>query len=148
MLRTLLRLPSADALMLARAAALVGVTRVALWVVPYRWVQGALDPRRAWNAAPADPAEAARFRRRVVWAVGAAARRMLPKKPCLTQALVARWLLARGGQPAEMKIGVTFGDRRDLLAHAWLEQGGQVILGGADSPARYTPLRAVGAGAT
>lgn len=140
MLRTLFRLPAPDALMLAAAVAMVAGTRWALWALPYRWVSSALEPGRVWRQGPRDALKGARYRRRVIWAVSAASRRLLPKKPCLTQALVARWLLALGGHSAELRIGVALGERRELLAHAWLEQAGHVILGGNDSPLKYKPF--------
>lgn len=138
MIRTLVRLSPADLAMLVRALLLVVATRVALWVLPYRWVQRALNPERALSEKD-DAHVETRYGRRVVWAVDAVARRVLPKKPCLTQALVARWLLAKGGLATDLRIGVAFGDKKDLMAHAWLEQEGRVIMGGATS-ARYTPL--------
>lgn len=126
--------------MLARAVLLVAATRVALHLLPYRRVEQALAPERVPPRPTAGRGADPRIQRRVLWAVDAAARRLLPRKPCLTQALVARWLLARHGIPSTMRIGVAYDARRRLQAHAWLEQEGRVILGGADSPLKYTPL--------
>jgi hypothetical protein len=136
------RLRPADVAMLARAGAFVAGVRVALWVLPYRVV-------RRWMERPPAVSHGAtasnEYGRRVIWAVGAVARRLLPERPCLTQALVAQRLLRRGGIESEMHIGVTRGPSGGLLAHAWLEREGRVLIGGQDGFDRYVPLRAVGA---
>jgi len=76
---------------------------------------------------------------RILWAVAAVNRRLFPERPCLTQALAARYLLSRGGVSSVLRIGVAReGD--DLQAHAWLEREGVVIIGGDQSPARYQSL--------
>jgi hypothetical protein len=76
---------------------------------------------------------------RILWAVAAVNRRLFPDRPCLTQALAARYLLSRGGVPSVLQIGVAR-DGSDLQAHAWLEREGRVITGGEHSPARYQRL--------
>ena len=76
---------------------------------------------------------------RVLWAVAAVNRRLDPARPCLTQALAARYLLSRGGVPSVLQIGVAR-DEGELQAHAWLERDGVVIIGGEQSPARYRRL--------
>jgi len=141
LLTKLRRRPSADLLAYARALALVAGVRVALSLLPYRTVEQALNPKRPARRLPSVEATW-QYRQRVLWSVGVAARHLLRRKPCLTQALVARWLLARVGQQAEMRIGV-HKEGKEIRAHAWLEQGGHVILGGSDSPFRYTPLTAM-----
>jgi hypothetical protein len=77
----------------------------------------------------------------IAWAV-AAASRYVPKATCLVQALAAESLLAQAGYPSRLHIGVAPGkppDGRGLDAHAWLECGGQALVGGANA-GRYRPL--------
>ncbi len=140
-LHVLAGLPLAEWRMLLRALGLVVAVRAALWVLPFGTV------RRLLERAPAQPApgadEALVYRKRVIWAVTAVARRLLGDKPCLTQSLAAQRLLRQGGLDADLRIGVTMGEERELLAHAWLEQQGRVIIGGHTSPAKYTPLAPV-----
>lgn len=76
---------------------------------------------------------------RILRAVAAVNRHLFPDRPCLTQALAARYLLSRGGVPSVLQIGVTR-DGSELQAHAWLEREGVVIIGGEQSPARYQRL--------
>jgi hypothetical protein len=63
---------------------------------------------------------------RLVWATAAAARHHLYAMPCLPRALALRWLLARHGIAAELRIGVA---RRagELAAHAWVEWRGRAV---------------------
>lgn len=48
---------------------------------------------------------------------------------CLTQALAGWIMLSRHGAMSRVKIGVASPEQRGFSAHAWLECGGQVILG-------------------
>lgn len=128
-------LAAGHVLLLIRAGVLIVVTRVALALFPFRWVQRLLD--RPVGESPFRPTEAAHYRRTAVWAVEAVGRRLLGDKPCLVQALVARRLLARRGIPATLRIGVARSDSGALLAHAWLEHEGEIIIGGRTASARY-----------
>jgi hypothetical protein len=70
--------------------------------------------------------------------------RLLPNRPCLTQALVLQYLLLRRGDTlAKLHIGVAKGEDGELLAHAWIERGGRVLIGGATSPRTYRRLPGV-----
>jgi hypothetical protein len=77
---------------------------------------------------------------RVVWAVGAAGRRV-PGATCLVQSLALLLLLGRLGQPASLQIGVSLDESSRLSAHAWVESQGRVLIGGTGRE-RFTPLRA------
>jgi hypothetical protein len=79
---------------------------------------------------------------RILWAVEAINRRLFPERPCLTQALAARYLLARRGVDSTLRIGVARDSGAPLRAHAWLERNGTVLIGGAKSPDQYRPLDA------
>lgn len=79
---------------------------------------------------------------RTLWAVRATGHRLLPERPCLTQALVGRLLLSRHGVDAVIQIGV-MKDEAELKAHAWLEHEGVIILGGAQSRDKYQPFPAL-----
>lgn len=80
---------------------------------------------------------------RTIWAVDAVGRRLMPERPCLTQALVGRLLLARDGIDVSLHIGV-MKDQDALKAHAWLEQDDTVILGGERSREKYRAFPALG----
>jgi hypothetical protein len=70
--------------------------------------------------------------------------RLLPNRPCLTQALVLQFLLLRGGDDTpKLKIGVTKGQQNELLAHAWVERDGEVLIGGKTSPLTYQQFEGI-----
>jgi hypothetical protein len=116
----------------------------ALGVTALMWLAvRAVSVRRIvrWTEVPSGSARtmSSREEARILWAVAAVNRRLFPDRPCLTQALAARYLLSRGGVPSVLQIGVTR-DGSELQAHAWLEREGGVIIGGEQSPARYRRL--------
>jgi hypothetical protein len=79
---------------------------------------------------------------KVVWAVETASRHLPGGKTCLTQALAAQTLLVRDGHPATLRIGVVKGEEKQFQAHAWVESGGEAIIGGHELE-RYTRLLAL-----
>ncbi len=92
---------------------------------------------RRWTArGTGNPAQTARLSylvRRVSRAV--------PGATCLPQAVALKWMLARRRIACRLRIGVRHGPDGAFQAHAWLEtSSGEVILGGAQSPAQYKPL--------
>lgn len=78
---------------------------------------------------------------RILWAVEAVVPRLFRTRPCLTQALTARVLLAQRGVQTHLRLGVARRpDDGRLQAHAWLERNGYVLTGGDDGPEHYIPL--------
>ncbi len=135
--RRAVALPSATWVALVRVLPVVLMTRVLLWLLPYKTVARLFEPQ---EGRPVKPYSRLIQTVRVAGWVG---KTFLGDKPCLTQALAARWLLSRDGYQADLRIGA----RREegaFMAHAWLERGGVVILGGADSPTKYALLRPIG----
>lgn len=77
----------------------------------------------------------------VAWAVGLMSR-YVPKATCLTQALAAQSLLAWFGYQVLLRIGVARSKDGVFEAHAWVESGGIVLLGGSNTELeRFTVLR-------
>ena len=117
------------------AMVVVGLVRVALWVVPFRWLSKAvarlsrIPPRRL--SAASLPAE------RITWII-AGVSQMVPRATCLTQALAAQIFLAAAGHPSVLIIGVRKGGKGGLESHALIESAGQVVLGGP--AAGFTPI--------
>ncbi|MEZ4701067.1 MAG: lasso peptide biosynthesis B2 protein [Rhodothermales bacterium] len=110
--------------------------RLTLAVLPYRAARRLFDrPARAGRRAPSET-----YRRRVVWAVHAVGRRVLGDKPCLPEAMAVQWILRRHGDETTLRIGVRRDDAGALLAHAWLEREGQILIGGTLAPAQYQRL--------
>ncbi|GEM_PF-1613615 len=115
-----LALPPGEKALVAEAAAAVLLARAASAVLP---------PGRAAKAFRAKPRSRRHARRRVVWAVEAAAARLAGKRGCLARSLAAYRLLGASGYDAEIHIGLRCaGGSYD--AHAWVVSEGDVLLGG------------------
>jgi len=136
-LRKFFRIPDAEQLLLGRALTILAAVRFALWLLPFKTLQ-----RISAKLIQACARKESRFStERRVWAVRVASR-YVPRATCLTQALAAQVLLGLGGVPASVRIGVAKEKGGDFEAHAWLESGGKILLGGIDAEQRYTPLLA------
>lgn len=73
----------------------------------------------------------------LAWAIETASR-FVPRSTCLSRAMAAKLLFGIYGHSSLLKIGVLKGEDGRVLAHAWLESRGKVIVGGPDG--EYTPL--------
>jgi Transglutaminase-like superfamily len=133
-IRKLCRLSASDRALLGRATLWLGATRIALWLLPLRVVR-----RMAAWARPTAPRRAPTSPQRIVWAVSVA-RRFVPRATCLSQALAAHALLAQYGHRAELRFGVRKSPVGRLVAHAWIEREGQILIGALPDLSRYAPL--------
>lgn len=120
--------------LLLQSFAAVATVRLKFLLGSQSWLQPPLKRQSPTGASPHTPGE-------IAWAVTLISS-YVPKATCLVQALAAESLLARAGYPSKLHLGVARAEprsRRTLDAHAWLECGGQVLLG--DSVAhRYQNL--------
>lgn len=111
---------------LGSALVCVVLVRLGLTVIRYKRLAKLLPAKG--SASP--PLSVQRWCR---WAVTRTSR-VVPKASCLTQALAGLWLLRLMGFEASVVIGVAAGEMGSaaVRAHAWLESGPDVILGGDD----------------
>ncbi len=130
--RTLLALPNAERQLLLRAFTLLWLCRLALWLLPFPLVTHWVNRSRAL------PASAETEPRQIVRALRTSAR-FVPRATCLVKALAGARLFAEQGQSVRVVIGAR--KRAEVLeAHAWLESGGQVVLGNVTDLHSYHPL--------
>lgn len=115
----------------------LAVLRAGLWLAPFRLWRDRFAGLLCEAAVPA-PEERAEARR-MTQAVAQAARRV-PRATCLVQALALRWMLRRRGISCDLRVGVSRSERGEFEAHAWIECGGELLIGGGPA-ARFTPLR-------
>jgi hypothetical protein len=139
-LRKFLLLMATERSLLIRAVLLLGAIRVGLSLLTFRTLRRLLArvaPARGGFRDPhhCSPEQVAR-------AVTAASH-YVPRATCLTQALATQVLLTRRGYPVSLRIGVAKEEGGRLEAHAWVENQGKVVIGGA-ALERYTPLSAFG----
>jgi hypothetical protein len=142
--RGLRRIGHKDQARLAAAWSLLGLSRLAILLLPFSAVRRALGEHHAPAAAAAEAAPAlddgALLRARRIGATVQLAARHTPwRSECYPQALTARILLGL----ARIPHVVSFGVRRDgdaLVAHAWVHAGGLTVTGGTGH--RYTEVGA------
>jgi hypothetical protein len=131
-----LRLSFSDQRLLMRAAVAVVSAKLAIRTVHLPAARAAVMrvERLGWTVIPARAD-------RIVWAVETAGRAIPGMKNCLVQAVAAEAMLLRAGHPCELRIGAAKNGPRELIAHAWLESEGRVLIGDFEL-GRYAPLRA------
>jgi hypothetical protein len=125
-LRKLLGLPGRERWLLVRATALVAGVRAGTWLLPFRVVRRAT----VWLSKPTG--DDGVTTERIAWAVDVAGKYIPDGRNCLVQALSANVLLARRGRSSRLRIGVTKAPSGELKAHAWVESGNAVIIGGSE----------------
>lgn len=141
-LRTFYSLSASERWVLAQAALLLVLVRIGLSLLPFRVVRrllgfAAVRTRPSWENAGLLVDE-------VVRAVEMAGRHVPAVcSTCLTQALVAQLLLSRRGLEALLRIGVVKTEHGKIEAHAWVESGGRVVIGGHELE-RYNTLATLG----
>lgn len=84
--------------------------------------------------------------RRIGWAIGLASRIVPWRADCLVQAMAASAWLRKLGYAPQFRLGLLPADRdqTDLVAHAWLELDGKVIVGGEDAGEQYVSIMRAG----
>jgi Transglutaminase-like superfamily len=133
MLRRLRLLSWRERWMIAQAAAMLAVVRIALRLLPFRVIARALGLRSGVPAGTADAVDAPRAA-----VIGAGVRRAANNLPwestCLVQALAATILLRLSGLDGTLYLGATKdgGVRSSFSAHAWLCCGEVVVTGEAE----------------
>lgn len=132
--------PAAERRILRRALTLVLLVRAGLWLLPFGAVRDLVA--RSVDPVPLAHPERDTIVPMVLRAVRSASLRV-PKASCLTQALAAERLLAEHGIGSRLRIGVTRDEGGRFKAHAWLEQGGEVVLGRLEDLDRYVVLPSI-----
>jgi hypothetical protein len=130
------RLSFSDQRLLMRAALAVVSAKLAIRTLRLPAARAALMrlERLGWVVRPARA-------ERIVWAVETAGGAIPGMKNCLVQAVAAEAMLIRAGHPCELRIGAAKNGPRELIAHAWLESEGRVLIGDFELD-RYAPLMA------
>ena len=132
----LFRLPRSDQRLLATAAVLLPAIKIGLALLPYRRLRALVG--RLAPGAPGRERGPSVSPERIAWAVMRVSHAM-SGTTCLTRALAAKVLLERSGYPAQVRVGFGRSEDARLVAHAWVESDGPIVLGGSDLT-RYTPL--------
>ncbi len=133
------RLPRGDQRLMIEAVLLLGAFRGLLWILPFS----------AWEHLVMRNNETTKCQidRLSILSIVHAIEIMshyIPHADCLPQALSARVMLARRGQPSQIRVGVIKNEHGQLNAHAWVQIEDWVVIGELRDLARYStfPVRA------
>jgi hypothetical protein len=120
-----LQMTNRQRLLVLEAALWLGLSRLMLLILPI----GRIAPwlQRVPDSGPRDLATVLAVRH----AVTIAARNVPWNAVCLPQAMAAKAMLARRGQGSALHLGAGKLDGGGLAAHAWLEAGGEIVVGEA-----------------
>jgi hypothetical protein len=129
-LHNLLRRPWSDWWLLVVVYVLLGVTRLAITLLPFRRLARYFGPLQVETPAEV-PEEQLVAARRLAWAIA----RMSPYTPwksnCFPQALTAKIWLQRRGIPSTLYLGAALKTGNSgMTAHAWLRCGSLYVTGG------------------
>ena len=117
----------AERLLLLEAAAWLCLARLAVLILPFRWIAPHLGSHMAAGADTGAVPMA--ILKGVSWAVDRAAHHLPFEVVCLPQAMAAKAMLRRRGIPSILYLGVA--RHEGMKAHAWLRVGDRVVTGGA-----------------
>jgi hypothetical protein len=121
-------LPGADQALLIEASLCLGIARLAIKFLPFRWI------KRGWGESQAAPPEKPdatppELLERISRAVAKASRHLPWDCACLAQAMAAKAMLKRRGIPSTLCLGLTTDGEARVRGHAWLKCGEQVLTG-------------------
>ena len=125
------RRPLAEKLWFVPAYALLGLSRVALLTIPFRWIAPRLGHSLQTAAVVplAGATETARAQA-IGHAIETAARHTPWESACLAQAITARVLLGISRLPYAVYLGVDKRGDAGIAAHAWVSTGRAAVTGG------------------
>lgn len=137
-LRKFLLLPNSERWLLVKVTILLSATSVGLRLLPFRTIYRLMGSTRPSNKQRLDPdTDIAQ----ISAVVNKAGQYFLGKDSCFPQALTGEMLLRRNGHDAKLRIGVVKESDGSLRAHAWVENEGEVVIGGPILHVeKYTPL--------
>jgi hypothetical protein len=125
------RTPS-ERLLLIEAFLLLGIARLAILVLPFKWLALSLGRHMKEAGTQIDPSDL-RCARMVGQTIRSAAGYTPWKSVCLPEAVAAQWMLKRRHIASTLYLGVAKDEDKPerLVAHAWLRCGDIILIGAA-----------------
>ncbi len=128
-LKSFLGISWADRLLLAEAALCLAVARLAILLLPFRWLAPRFGATMS-ESPPEEPGIGGGLAWRLSWAVRIASRYAPWQTRCLVRAMAAKMMLRRRGLASTLYLGLAKDGDGQLVAHAWLRCGGRTLTGG------------------
>ncbi len=115
-------------LLLAETTTWLLLSRLAVLILPFRWVMRACGIHNKVSPDTIPPAEET-IVAKVIWAIEAAQWATPWDSNCLARSITGKRLLRRRGLASTLYLGVSKSDPQTLVAHAWLRCGAQYVTG-------------------
>jgi hypothetical protein len=121
-----------ERLLLLEAFALLGVARLTVLILPFKWLAVSLG-RHMNESGTQISASDLQYAHLIGQAIRSAANNTPWKSVCLPQAVAAQWMLKRRRIAATLYLGVAKDEKKPekLAAHAWLRCGDVTLTGAA-----------------
>ena len=135
-----LRRTRGERVLLLESFLMLGVARLAILLLPFRWLAVFLGKRNTKTDAEKNAtASSVSLARNIGKTVCSVAKYTPWESLCLPQAVAALWMLKRRGIAGALYLGVAKheSEPEKLAAHAWLCYGGVIITGGVNHE-KYT----------
>ena len=130
-LRKFLALRWSQRLVLVEAWWYLGAARLALLTIPFRHISPHLGQQLEAASTPTGASAPPAGARQVGWAVEIMARHTPWESACLAQTIAGKWMLQRRGLSSRLYLGTRKDETGKLTAHAWLQAGDEILIGGA-----------------
>ncbi len=127
-----------ERILMAEAFLLLGIARLGVIILPFRWLAGSLGRHMQDDQSLPLPTDL-HMARLIGGAVRSASNYTPWDSVCLPQAVAAKWMLKRRHIPGTVYLGVMKDETKPekLAAHAWVRTG-PAILTGAKGHRQYT----------
>lgn len=130
------QLKAKDRQLLINTYLLLALVRLGLWLLSFQTLRQFLAKINQASFPERETTEL----NQVIWAVDLTSRYQLGGVKCLARALTTQLMLSRRGYSAELRIGVVKQENNQLLAHAWVESNGEVVIGKMNNLADFKPF--------
>jgi hypothetical protein len=106
---------------------LLGISRLALRVLPFRYIAGILD--RSLLPGKCDVPDRKRKRRSISWAIARGSDLLPGNTVCFPQGIAAHVMCLRRGIDTTLYYGAAIRPDTGLTAHVWLQDGSTGVVG-------------------
>ena len=122
-----------EQLILFEALFYLGLARLALLTVPFKYIAPHLGQQMEQKDIQKSSLSPSGIARQIAWAVDVMSRRTPWESACLAQAIAGKFMLKRRSLTSWLYLGTKKDDADKFIAHAWLQSGNEILLGGAGS---------------
>jgi hypothetical protein len=132
------RVPWKMKLLLFTAFILMGLIRIVILIIPFRYIAPMLGVKNG-NSTIEEKREVLIKASKIGWAVETMSRFTPWESKCLVRAITAQILLRVVATPSTLYLGMSKDEASKLIAHAWLRCG-ELILTGASESRNFQPI--------